>query len=69
MRTGGCYLLLLLLLPAMGHAQRQAAKERNWEFHAGAWLLWNTVHGDRSWTLLFSIAYWWPGTTLEPRHE
>jgi len=31
----------------MGHAQRQAAKERNWVFHAGAWLLWNTVHGDR----------------------
>lgn len=40
-------LFLLLLLPAMGHAQRQAAKVRNWEFHAGAWLLWNTVHGDR----------------------
>jgi hypothetical protein len=38
---------LLFLLPAMGHAQRQAAKERNWVFHAGAWLLWNTVHGDR----------------------
>ena len=31
----------------MGHAQGQAAKERNWGFHAGAWLLRNTVHGDR----------------------
>jgi hypothetical protein len=40
-------LLLLFLLPATGHAQRRGEKERNWEFHADAWLLWNTVHGDR----------------------
>lgn len=39
--------LLLLLLPVLAHAQRRPAKERIWEFHAGAWLLWNTVHGNR----------------------
>jgi len=40
-------LLLLFLIPATGHAQRLGEKQRNWNFHASAWLLWNTVHGDR----------------------
>lgn len=39
-------LLLLFLLPAMCDGQQRPAKD-NWGFHAGAWLLWNTVHGDR----------------------
>lgn len=40
-------LLLLISQPFAGQAQKRTAKDPNWEFHAGAALLWNTVHGDK----------------------